>query len=307
MNTTKKLFHITDVGAPSGGSGVDSSLRIVKQYQRLGASVKVVSAGHSPLHVAFTACTDLSQPARERVGALLEKIGFDRPTLPPMALNCAPRNSVKTFNNGQEKSIFRVTRNGAASYLIYGPEVLRWVLVFNGQDGVKVEEIGAIPGFIEDTSTGSQFRSGEHLPIVHFLESQGLLAEYSQREEIKLDQIPAIFENHHNTIVIAPSDEFGNGRVILSTSLMEKIFTKKSILIPEVSDQKLDVQSSLTTVVPGKLSIWPSSNHFPNPDIGVVNLGTRWKPDTTTTTDNAVIKLIEKLFNQVGHQYQIDL
>lgn len=165
----KTLTHITDVGAPYG-EGTDSNERIRKQYNRLGVEPRIVNAGQSPLHVAFTACTDVVQRARDNAYKLLGKLGLEPQPLAPTALNSAPRNANNRLPNGQEDHIFRVKHPDSDTLLLYGPEVLRWVLDFRGRTNVALDRIVAIGDdgdIVSDTSNGSQFRSSEHLPLAH--------------------------------------------------------------------------------------------------------------------------------------------
>jgi len=303
---TTTLQHITDVGI-SHHDGVDSTSRIEKQYKRLGINPAVVSAGHSPLHVAFTACTDLSPQAIDNVAILLKKLGIDTPKLPPIALNSAPRNSSKTYENGQEEHIYRVKSEGFETFLIYGLEVLRWVLEFRGRAGAVVEKILSISNVIPDTSNGSQFRSGEYLPLVQFLESKGLLDSLSERENVELKQLPPTFFDKEKEVVVAPPDEYLNGRLIIDTKLLHKVLAQNKIRIPEITNQTLTVKKSLTEVTPGELFVWLSSNYFPNKALGVINIGTRWQPGTTSTTDIKTIELSQKLSRCVGKCYEVQI
>lgn len=171
MNNTIILEHITDVGS-STGNGCDSTRRIQQQYNQLGLTAQITSAGHSPLHVAFTACTTLSSQASDNVNKLLQTLQKKVNNHQPVALNCAPRNNSKQHINGKEDYIYRIQFKGQGVFLIYGPEVLQWVLEFHDKNEATVEKIIAINDLIPDTSSGSQFRSAEHLPIAHFLEQE---------------------------------------------------------------------------------------------------------------------------------------
>lgn len=307
MTNLNTLKHVTDVGA-SAGDGVDSTERICRQYRRLGVLQPcVISAGHSPLHVAFTACTDVSSEARDRVASILGRLRIERPAPLPIALNSAPRNRAESCPNAQEDHIYRVRPEEKAdeTLLLYGPEVLRWVLAFRGRVGVTIEKILAIPGIISDTSNGSQFRSAEHLPIVHFLEATGNLDQSSEREQVELDQIPEIFPNGSDNVIVAPPDEYGNGRLIVRKEQIVKILGKERIEIHSLADQLLAVRGSLTEVIPGELSVWPSSNHFSDGSLGVLNIGTRWRPRETSTTDDGTIGLAKRLSLGVGSRYRV--
>lgn len=295
------LTHFTDVGLPSG-NGVDSTTRIEKQYQRLGVNAKVVNAGNSPFHIAFAACTDLSPAARKRAAQLLETLAMAKVSQMPVALNSAPRNSDKEHENGKEDHIYRLkpVNTEETTFLLYGPEVLKWTLAFVDSEKYIVEKILSITDLIPDTSSGSQFRSGEHLPIVHFLEAKGLLDDHSVREAvIKPDLF--VFDQ----LLVAPPDEYGNGRLITTHQKIAEILEMKELSIPEISANAFVIQNSLTKVTPGELSIWPSSNHFLNENLGVLNIGTRWKAGTTATTDKMVIDLAQKLAASVGQSYSI--
>ncbi len=291
------LYHITDVGAGSA-EGIDSTIRIEKQYAALGHSVRVVSAGHSPLHVAFAACSELSSLARETAEKARMIAGM--PALPriPIALNSAPRNSSVSHPDGQEKYMHRVSFGDGQVFLVYGHQVVAWLLVFMGQEA-KIEKIISIAGLIPDTSRGSQFRSGEHLPVVHALEAAGKLGAVAECEEVSADDYITSFGLG---VTVAPSDEYGNGRLLVSEEVADNILREEVVRLPDLFDGSLAVRSSLTEVVPGELAIWPSSNFFPNTDAVVLNIGTRWKPGTTRTTDRFVIDLQIKLRELAGKQ-----
>jgi len=307
MTNIISLKHITDVGE-SSGDGVDSTERIRKQYRRLGVEQPcVITAGHSPLHVAFAACTDVSLEARNRVAKVLDLLETESPDILPTALNSAPRNSNESRSNGQEDYIYRVESENKddESLLIYGPEVLQWVLAFRGRIGVTVEKILAIPDVIKNTSNGSQFRSAEHLPIVHFIDATGKLDQHSERQNIELDKIPDISPENNGKTIVAPPDEYGNGRLIVGKKQLKEILAKEKIKIPGIINQATSVRKSLTEVTPDELSVWPSSNHFSSENLSVLNIGTRWKPGTTRTTNNQIIKLAKRLSHYVGTSHEV--
>lgn len=301
---SNELFHITDVGA-SQGNGVDSSIRIIKQYQRLGVAARVISAGNSPFQVAFVGCTDLSVAAQQSVGVLLAKLKKPAYNLLPIALNSAPRNNKNSLADAKEDFIYRVQYK-AQTFVIYGPEVLRWVLQFCSRENVVVEKIISISDVIADTSKGSQFRSAQHLPIVHFLEAEGILNQNSVREQVVLSSIAPVFDTDEDCLV-APPDEYGNGRLVVTKDLADKIFTKSSIKISGINNKALKICASLTQVVPGEISLWPSSNYFPNPSLVVLNIGTRWKVNSTSTTNSQVLKLAKKFAKEIGKKYRIKI
>lgn len=301
---SNELFHITDVGA-SQGHGVDSSLRIIKQYQRLGISARVISAGNSPFQVAFVGCTDLSVKAIQSAAVMLAKLKKPSYTSLPVALNSAPRNNKDSQADAKEDYIYRV-QYVAQTFIIYGPEVLRWVLQFCSRENVVVEKIISISDVIADTSKGSQFRSAQHLPIVHFLEAEGILNQNSVREQVVISSIAPVFDAGTDCLV-APPDEYGNGRCIVTKDLADKIFTKSSVKISGVSNKALKVCASLTQVVPGEISVWPSSNYFPDPSLVVLNIGTRWKANSTSTTNKQVLQLAKKFAKEIGKKYTIKI
>lgn len=301
---SNELLHITDVGA-SQGNGVDSSVRIIKQYQRLGVAARVISAGNSPFQVAFVGCTDLSVAAQQSVGVLLAKLKKPAYNLLPIALNSAPRNNKDSQADAKEDFIYRVQYK-AQTFVIYGPEVLRWVLQFCSRENVVVEKIISISDVIADTSKGSQFRSAQHLPIVHFLEAEGILNQNSVREQVVLSSIGPVFDADTDCLV-APPDEYGNGRLVVTKDVADKIFTKSSIKISGISNKALKICASLTQVVPGEISLWPSSNYFPNPSLVVLNIGTRWKVNSTSTTNSQVLKLAKKFAKEIGKKYRIKI
>lgn len=301
---SNELFHITDVGS-SQGNGVDSSIRIIKQYQRLGVAARVISAGNSPFQVAFVGCTDLSVVAQQSVSVLLAKLKKPVSTLLPIALNSAPRNSKNTQADAKEDYIYRV-QYATQTFVVYGPEVLRWVLQFCSRENVVVEKIISIFGVITDTSKGSQFRSAQHLPIVHFLEAEGILNQNSVREQVAIASIAPGFGKDTDCLV-APPDEYGNGRLVVAKSIADRIFTKKSIKIAGISTKALKVCASLTQVVPGEISLWPSSNYFPDPSLVVLNIGTRWKANSTSTTNAQVLQLAKKFAKEIGKKYTVKI
>mgnify|MGYP006865016920 CR=1 FL=1 len=297
------LTHITDVGSPAG-NGVDSTERIRKQYERLDVSPRIVTAGQSPLRVAFTACTDVAPQARENARKILARLGKTPKPLAPTALNSAPRNFARSRSNGKEDYIFRVKHDGVdqETLLIYGPEVLQWILAFRGRIGATVEKIIEIPDIIPDTSTGSQFRSAEHLPLVHYLESEGLLDENSKRQSVEIDSIPDISPN--GKTVVLPPDEYANGRLLANRELFNDILDRDKV---HSDTGELAIKKSLTEIDQGTLTVWPSSNHFPGDHFGVLNIGTRWEEGTTKTTNDNVIRLSEKLSHEVGKNYGVEI
>ena len=301
----RTLTHITDVGAPAH-EGSDSTERIHKQYARLGVEVpRVVSAGHSPLHVAFTACTDSAAQAKDNAAAALALIGLESPAPLPVALNSAPRNSEHTLPDSKEDHIFRVAYEGGERFLIYGPEVLKWVLTFRGQVAATVERIVSIGDIITDTSRGSQFRSCEHLPIAHVLDAHGKLDDYSLRELI--DEVD-VMTPPEGQLVVLPPDEYGNGRLLAERPLFDEILRQDLLRVAEL-DSPLVVRPSLTDVVPFSrsrhLSVWPSSNHFPGEKFGVLNVGTRWEAGHTKNDNPAVLQLVGRFKKEVGRLYQV--
>jgi len=312
MKKIDTLTHITDVGSPIG-NGTDSTERIIKQYQRLGIpNPRVISAGHSPLHVAFTACTDVSPGTRNTTKNLLYKLHAKVPNPLPIALNSAPRNSGSEFSDSRGDNLYRVncpSKPDLETLLIYGDEVLRWVLFFRGLVESRIEQVDSINGITNHPSTGSQFRSAEYLPIAHFLEAIKQLDQYAAiydiSEQLRSRFFPNFPELRNGEAVVAPPDEYGNGRLIIKSEQIKEISGRERVKIKEITDEFLDVKKSLTEVVPGKLSVWPSSNHFPSKDIGVLNIGTRWAPGKTKITDRKAIALAKKLSRNVGAKYRI--
>ncbi|MDP2643206.1 MAG: hypothetical protein Q8P62_05175 [Candidatus Peregrinibacteria bacterium] len=312
MNT---LTHITDVGAPYG-EGTDSNERIRKQYNRLGVEPRIVNAGQSPLHVAFTACTDIIQHARENACQLLRKLGIESESLPPTALNSAPRNAVKRLPNGQEDHIFRVKHPDIDTLLLYGPEVLSWVLEFRGRTDVVLDRIVSLGDggdIINNTSNGSQFRSSEHLPLAHFLESLGRLDEFSEREAVDPDGIVSIAHDHDSVFPLPP-DEYGNGRLLAEKGLFDEILDKDYVRIPGLLNKRpIAVRQSLTDVEQTnrgdnpELAVWPSSNHFPGGRFGVLNIGARYGDgETKLRHDGVLLDLILKLRERLGNGFAVE-
>ncbi len=308
----KTLTHITDVGAPSH-EGCDSTKRIKDQYQRLNFEAQVITAGKSPLEIAFLACTQAHPQAKINARKALAKLGLTPQPLAPVALNSAPRNSDQILANGKEDHIFRVTAENeedAETLLIYGPEVLKWILAFRGKTGVAIERIIEIPDIIADTSIDSQFRSCEHLPIVHAFQARGKLDENSRRENIDVDSIPDFSLGENEVLVLSP-DEYSNGRVLVQQNLFDEIFSHEEVKIPAISDNTaLQVRRSLTEVTPfgvsKALSVWPSSNHLPQTHLNVLNIGTRWeKGATSPSNDPALISFVQQLRNDIGKCYRV--
>lgn len=297
------LIHITDVGAPSG-DGIDSILRIEKQYRRLGVlNPRVISAGQSPLHVAFAATTDLAPQALDNAAKTRKLLSLDQPRILPTALNSAPRNSETQISGAKEDYIYRV-RSGENIELIYGPEVVKWINYFRGQID-NLEVIKSIGDFIPNTSSGSQFRSVEYMPIAHVLEAAGILENHSTRDSIDPETIEP-FSLGNKNVLIVPPDEYGNGRLVTENNLWEAIMSQNEVSIPGLTQLAIKIRQSLTNVVPGQISIWPSSNHFPNQKIKVLNIGTRWKNGTTRLTDTNVRNLASKLSASTGRSYEVD-
>jgi hypothetical protein len=298
--------HITDVGS-SSWNWVDSQIRIAKQYYRLWVNPIIISAGNSPLHIAFTACTDLSPNAIKNTVILLEQIKLVTPLNLTVALNCAPRNATKSSSDWKENHIYRVKFENSDTFLIYWFELLLWVLELNnfGKNTV-VEKILSIKDIILDTSSWSQFRSWEHLPIAHFLETNWLLDSNSKREILNTKDLPSVYDFWGNEVIIAPPDEYWNGRLIVQLKLFDKIMQKKEVVLEWIIENPLVIKKSLTEVVPDELSLWPSSNHFPNETLKVLNIWTRWKPKTTNTSNEEVIQLAKKLSSLVWKSYKIN-
>lgn len=298
------LDHITDVGAAQF-EGIDSAYRIRQQYQ--AANVQnpcVISAGHSPLHVAFTGTTCLAPKAIENANWLLEKMfNIEQKKRLPIALNSAPRNSNDQHDNGKEDNIFWVKgKDHYADFLVYGLQVVEWVKVFYQVQ--SVEKVISIPEIIEDTSHGSQFRSAEHLPLVHVLAAMNVLEDHAVIENVSME---TIFDRypHNHTAIVAPCDEYGNGRLIVNKELMKQLLDYKECTLQGLVGFPLQIRNSLTQVIPGEISLWPSSNHFPNRTLGVLNIGTRWSEGTTRLTDQTVKELSKKLTDFVGQSFEI--
>jgi hypothetical protein len=129
---------------------------------------------------------------------------------------------------------------------------------------------------------------------------------YAQKQFIDMSKIPDIFAQKNELVVVAPSDEYHNGRLIVRKEVADKILAHKSVKIPGITDAKLCVHTSLTQVVPNQLSLWISSNHFPNHELCVLNIGTRWEENQTKTTNKEVIQLSQKLSQIVGNEYKIE-
>jgi len=300
------LDHITDVGAGQF-EGVDSTYRIRQQYQNVNVKNPfVLSAGHSPLHVAFAGTTCLAEKSKENANWILGKIwNIKQKKRLPIALNSAPRNSDKKSDDGKEDSIFWVKVKGHyADYIVYGLQVVEFVKVFHKIDFIK--RVVSVNEIIEDTSKGSQFRSAEHLPLVHILLAMGELEEHAVLKEVNIKTIADRYPLEQSAI-IAPSDEYNNGRLIVEKSTLEKIIKAGKCTIPEITNKELIACSSLTNVEPGELSIWPSSNYFPDKNLAVLNIGTRWKPGTTKVTDETVKNLSKELLNKVGKNIKIEV
>jgi hypothetical protein len=300
---TKILTHITDVGA-AAGNGIDSTLRIEQQYATLGQQARVISAGHSPLHVAFAAMARLAPAAGKRAEQVATLLGQTALPQIPLALNSAPRNSEKSQPDGQENYIYRLAGASIPTMLVYGQQVVAWVNAFAAEP-ITAERVTSIGNIIPDTSRGSQFRSAEHLPIAHTLEAHGKLEEMATLEPATIhDLSEGVLEP--GTVTVAPSDEYGNGRLVVAREMADEILAKDTIRLSELTDQAIVTRPSLTEVVPGELSVWPSSNYMPNPDIVVLNLGTRWSPGTTRSTDERVLALQPILVARTGQSVGVE-
>lgn len=297
-----KLKHYTDVGSPSG-NGADSTKRILDQYEHLGVDAEVVNAGTSPLHIAFTGTTILQSQARIGALKIKELLGEDTRELLPVALNCAPRNAEAQKSDAAEDYIYRVQSESGRSFLLYGPEVLNWTATFAGRANIVIDRILSIDEIIPNTSKGSQFRSAEYLPVAHYLQARGKLDNFAKNESI--DSVPDRLPKDQEMLILPP-DEYGNGRILVNRSTFEEVLKARQLAIAGI-DAGFMVEDSLTSVSPGTLSVWPSSNYFPNDDLRVLNIGTRWKPGTTTTTDAGVINLAKKLSAEIGTSYPFSL
>lgn len=298
------LDHITDVGSAQF-EGIDSAYRIRQQYQAANVqNPSIISAGHSPLHVAFTGTTCLAPKAIENANWLLNTFfNIEQKKRLPIALNSAPRNANVVHENGKEDNIFWVKGQGNyADFLVYGLQVVEWVKVFYPIE--SLEKIISIPDIIEDTSHGSQFRSAEHLPLVHVMAAMRALEDHAVIENVPLDTIYDRYP-YENMVIVAPCDEYGNGRLIVNKELMKKLLTEKECTIDKLVGFPLQIKNSLTQVIPGQVSIWPSSNHFPNRSLSVLNIGTRWSEGTTRLTDETVKELSKKLTDYVGHSFAL--
>lgn len=300
------LDHITDVGS-SQFEGLDSTYRIRQQYQNVNVqNPSVIPAGHSPLHVAFTGTTCLAPKAQENANWLLKKLfNISQKKRLPIALNSAPRNSNIFYEDGKEDSIFWVqTADEYADYLVYGLQVVEWVNVFHKV--VAVKRVVSVQEIISDTSGGSQFRSAEHLPLVHVLAAMNELEAHGVIEDFPIKDLGDRYPYPHNAI-IAPCDEYKNGRLVIDKKTMAEIIEKGECSIPALADRPFVSRSSLTKVTPGELSVWPSSNHFPNRDLAVLNIGTRWAEGTTSVTDDGVKRLAKELSDRAGNVVEIEL
>ncbi len=300
------LDHITDVGA-SQFEGTDSTYRIRQQYQNVNVQNPcIIPAGHSPLHVAFAGTTCLAPKAQKNAKWILNEIfNIKQKKRLPIALNSAPRNSDSTFDDGKEDSIFWVKVGGNyADYLVYGLQVVEWVKVFHKV--ISVQRIISIKEIIEDTSHGSQFRSAEHLPLVHVLAAMGELDEHGIIEDIPLEKLKDRYP-HPTDAIVVPFDEFKNGRIVVDRKTADAIMKKGSCKIPELSNETFIACSSMTQIKSGELSVWPCSNYFPNRDLAVLSLGTRWaKGKTFLTYDNA-LELIDVLKNNIGTTVKVEV
>lgn len=302
----RALDHITDVGAAQF-EGTDSLYRIRQQYQNVNVQNPfVLPAGHSPLHVAFAGTTCLALKARENANWLLQTIfQIKQKKRLPIALNSAPRNSNQSLKNGKEDSIFWVQVEAPyADYLVYGLQVVEWVKVFHKVTAVK--RVVSIQEIIEDTSHGSQFRSAEHLPLVHVLAAMKELEKHGVIEDLDITTLQDRYP-HPTDAIIAPCDEYQNGRLVVDKETMKKVLEKGECNIPSLFDHPFQACCSLTSVKPGVLSVWPSSNHFPNDDIAVLNIGTRWAEGTTKVTDDQVKQLAATLNDRTGEIVNIEV
>lgn len=300
------LDHITDVGAGQF-EGIDSTYRIRQQYQ--AANVQnpcIFPAGHSPLHVAFAGTTCLAPKAVENADWILKTIfGINQKKRLPIALNSAPRTSDKPQDNGKEDNIYWVQgKDHYADFLVYGLQVVEWVHVF--YPVAAISKVISVQEIIEDTSHGSQFRSAEHLPLVHVLAAMGVLEEHASIETVPMDCLTDRFP-HNNIAIIAPCDEYGNGRLIVEKEMMKKILEAQQCTIAGLIDFPLQIKTSLTQVIPGEVSVWPSSNYFPNRNLGVLNIGTRWAEGTTGPTDRGVKDIAKHLNSLVGKTFTVDI
>lgn len=304
LQIPQTLTHITDVGKKDG-RGSDSVWRIWQQYRYLRVdNPHIITAGRTPLDVAFTACTHLRSQAREKAEKTLKFLGIENAPPQVIALNSSPRTEEQQRPDAQEDYIYRVITEDGDRLLIYGPEVLQWVIAFRN-DIQKIERIIAVKDIIPNTSKGSQFRSGENLPVVHVLEAVNKLDEIAEKEEVPGDSFGKIYAKEPGKVYVVPHDEYDNQRIITPRITAEEIAARSEIWIPEITDRTIKVRETLTDVLHGEIAVWNSSNALPDADIVVMNLGTRWKPDYNTTTDPLITELSSKLASKFGQQLEV--
>lgn len=296
-----KLLHITDVWAPAWAWS-DSTTRISNQYQQIWIDAEIISAGKSPLHVAFTWLTTL-HPQASSSAERVAKILWHKVVPKPIALNCAPRNASTQHADAQEQHIFRLKNASWDTYLIYGEDVLAWALEFLWKNHARIEKILSISDsfgdIIPDTSRWSQFRSAEHLPLVHALEAANLLDEHSMRTPVSLDSLRPVFPENDSSAIVLPPDEFHNGRILIRSTEQQDFMDMRHMSLWSQNIPYISAKS-LTEIEPWVLALWPSSNYFPNPDLKVMNFWTRWAPGETSLKDKEIQSIVSSFWEQVG-------
>ncbi|HEY5713872.1 MAG TPA: hypothetical protein VIT68_00810 [Candidatus Gracilibacteria bacterium] len=309
-------LHFTDCGkSTENGRGTDTQARIEALYDGWDINGKVYRET-TPIGIAFAAAT--SAEVAKRLGR------SQHPRL--HAVNCASRTGHQGKTNAEGGPCLAYRSGEGVDYVGYGEDVFRWLRYFSQsvqdcrartlQERPVVELQSSTKLDIANYRNGTQFRSLEHLVPTHALwllqreipdrifetlngTSDGFTFE---RFREPLNQQKA----HKTRTIVLPSDEFGNGRVILPDNVYAKALREGEIIIPQVSDDPIPVNESLTSESEG-LNLWRSSNRLPNDHLVVANVGYAWLPEEFGGKGERIEALNQKLEPLVGAKAEIEI
>ena len=255
-------LHITDCGLDTAsGRGGDTRTRIESLYHHLGVT-PLLNRETSAIGVAFTAATTAESVLR-LTGQPHQVIAFNR----------APRTQYAGKEQAGGGRLLHLGGRDGTEYIGYGEEVLNWLHYFQGEVESTVSVDRWPQQQIEDTTSGTQFRSLEHLVPIHadlLADPTAVVGEHSTCFR------PDTVEITDNEAVVLPSDEFGNGRLLLRQRTFSDALAATTVSVEGFTDH-VTVAASLTEAE--GLSLWPSSNRLPNSELIVANLGRKWETD----------------------------
>ncbi len=262
MENTPTLRHFTDCAGPQGP---DTETRIKQVYRQHGYSAEITGGLQNPLQVAFTVATTLSENLKPDVPYEKSRISNT-----PVALNAAPRAKTETQSKAAEDYLYYLNfeDDNIPEMVVYGPEVVEWLMKFFQGKVHSVQQILDIEGKgIKNTSKGTQFRSKAFLPIAHIAALEDKLLSYSSKQSNLTESYQ---ENHikDGEIIPIPADEFGNGRFILNANTWSYLQSKGEFCFPEKNnDNPIPIVESLTDVGLDEWGIWEFSNKLPGNNI----------------------------------------